>query len=54
MKILSASQIKSLDNITIVKEPIKSIDLMDWIVMICTRRLMKLILNSTTLNRTNP
>jgi len=49
MKILSASQIKSLDNLTIAKEPIKSIDLMERVAMICTRRLMKLIPNEESI-----
>ena len=43
MKILSTSQIKSLDIITIAKEPIKSIDLMERVAIICTRQLMKRI-----------
>ena len=49
MKILSSSQIKSLDNITIAEEPIQSIDLMERVAMICTRRLMKLITNEESI-----
>jgi hydroxyethylthiazole kinase-like uncharacterized protein yjeF len=49
MKILSASQIKLLDSITIAKEPIRSIDLMERVAMICTRRLMKLIPNEESI-----
>jgi NAD(P)H-hydrate epimerase len=49
MKILATSQIRSLDSITIAKEPIKSIDLMERVAMICTRLLMKLIPNEESI-----
>ncbi len=43
MKILSAQQIKAIDEYTIVNEPIKSVDLMERAAMACVRRLLKLI-----------
>jgi NAD(P)H-hydrate epimerase len=43
MKILSASQIKSIDEYTIANEPIKSIDLMERAAMACVKRLLKLL-----------
>src|SRR4051812_23362378 len=43
MKILSAEQIKAIDEYTIANEPITSIDLMERAAMACFRRLIKLI-----------
>jgi hydroxyethylthiazole kinase-like uncharacterized protein yjeF len=43
MEILSAEQIKRVDELTITNEPINSIDLMERAAMACFRRLIKLI-----------
>lgn len=43
MKILSAQQIKAIDEFTIEQEPIKSIDLMERAAMACFRRLIRLL-----------
>jgi len=43
MKILSASQIKTVDELTISRENIKSIDLMERAAMACVRKLTRLI-----------
>lgn len=43
MKILSASQIKSIDKFTIEHEPIQSIELMERAALACFSRLIKLI-----------
>ncbi|MCE3228073.1 MAG: dehydrogenase [Bacteroidetes bacterium] len=43
MKILSAEQIKAVDEYTIANEPVSSAELMERAAMFCTRRLMRLI-----------
>ena len=43
MKILSAHQIKAIDEYTIANEPVSSIDLMERAAMACFKRLIKLI-----------
>ena len=43
MEILSAEQIKLVDELTIAREPISSVDLMERAAMACFRRLIKLI-----------
>jgi len=47
MKILSAAQIKELDQYTIEHEPIKSIDLMERAATACVKRIVTLVNQST-------
>lgn len=50
MKILTAEQIRSIDELTIKNEPIPSVDLMERAALACMKRIIKLTSNTEKIN----